>query len=114
MSPSSESVLDLEAKSVWALLGADLGRVEVLVSFDFPVAVELVLLLEVDFVVVACFSGGLNLSMVGEVVLDTSTESDWEALEALGTISHVVRDLERVLDMILEFLVASSSDKLVL
>jgi hypothetical protein len=111
-SGSSESVLDLEAKSVWALLGADLGRVEVLVSLDFPVAVDLVLLLEVHFVVVANGGGGLDLSRLGQVVLDTALEGDWEALEALGSIGHVVGDLEGVLDVVLDLLGAASGDEL--
>lgn len=62
------------------MLGADLGRVEVLVSLDLPVVVDFVLLLEVDLDRVASGSGGLDLSSLGQVVLDTALEGDWVAL----------------------------------
>ena len=50
---------------------------------------------------------GLHGSLVGEFVLDTTTDGEWLATDSLETLVPAVDGLERVLDALLEDLVAT-------
>ncbi len=79
---------------------------------DGPVVVDLVLNLLGDRVGLVPVAGGSDGSLVGELVLDAGAEGDGLALDALEVLAPAVDALERVLDALLEDLVAASHEQL--
>lgn len=65
-----------------------------------------------DAVGSAPVTGGLHGSLVGEFVLNATTEGEWLATDSLETLVPAVDGLERVLDALLEDLVAAGHEPL--
>ena len=71
-------------------------------------------LVSLEEVVLASFTGDGHGSVIGEVVCDTTENSDWLSLESLVSFLPGVESFPRVSNAILELVVASSASVLVL
>ena len=94
---------------VGVLLLSDSVSVERLVARDRPVVVDLVGNLVGDVVGGVGVDGGLSGGLVGQLVLDTHADSHGVALDAAEALP-AVDGLERVVDALLDLLVAAGAD----
>ena len=74
---------------VWRLLAANLSTLERLLGRDGPVAVNLMLDLLGQVVVLAELTGGGEAGLVGELVLDTAADDDGVSLNTLEVLPAV-------------------------
>ena len=97
-----------EPDVVWSLLGSSQILVEGLGSRYSPVLVALVLNSLVDVDILAPAGSGSQRGLVGELVVNSTTESDWGALNSF-TLAPVVDSLEGVSSGVIELVVTSST-----
>lgn len=107
----SKFVRGSETKVVWVHLAFNFFSVERLGARDGPVIVDLVLSFAGNFVTLAEGARYVDGGLAGEFVLDSTTDGDWLALDALEVFTVAVDGFERVVNALLELLVATGHDE---